>query len=339
MNLYALVIEDDQDAGELMVEMLRSFGFEVDLVDHPHDALFSFSTRPPDLLILDLCLPGMTGPAFLDSVGSMGGTRNLAVVAVSAVYPKENPISQAALDKGAAIFVGKPFTRDVMRIAARKALGRPLPDEMSPEVPQSQADSNDEIVPPLQDDDSPEVHVLSEDFDDQSEGEEHFEIDPETDEHTVQRAANTSWEQALANHQETEQEPNEPGPSLVDPEPQTQAAQETAGSTQEANKGPSSLPPIHAFLADRNATLVIERCNETTLWVRCAGASLESGSTFRAEMTYTEPGQRRPVRFRMLLTVGSYDTTGPAPRAQLEVTEIKPLKRWRQLVEKTSSGR
>ncbi|HCP46829.1 MAG TPA: hypothetical protein DIU15_12355, partial [Deltaproteobacteria bacterium] len=128
MSIYALVIEDDQDAGELMVQMLQSFGLEVDLIDHPHDALFAISTRLPDLLVLDLCLPGMAGPTLLDSIHGMG-SKDLPIVAVSAVYPKDHAITQAALAKGAAIFIGKPFTREVMRIAAQKALGCLLPDK------------------------------------------------------------------------------------------------------------------------------------------------------------------------------------------------------------------
>jgi len=329
MTMHALVIEDDQDAGELMVQMLRSFGFEVELVDHPHDALFVLSNRPPDLLVLDLCLPGMTGPAFLESARSMGASTDLAVVAVSAVYPKEDPISQAALAGGAAIFLGKPFTRDVMRIAARKALRRLLPDEI-PKAPPPPPEPDDHPgqAPLSQGADSAEVEVLADDFDGQG-----IQPGPTTPDPMDDGPSTGDLDFVMEDDDD-----DETGPSPQERTPPEKSKAPPPSKDVAADTGSATLPPIQAFLADRNAVLVIERCSESELWVRCAGAVLTADESFRAEMSYTAPGQRRPIRFKMLLTVVSYDPTGAVPRAHLEMTEVKPLERWKRLVQEVESS-
>ncbi len=58
-----LVLDDDEALGELLTEYLGGFGFTVRTVAHPEEGLRAIRSDPPDLVVLDLMLPGMDGLA------------------------------------------------------------------------------------------------------------------------------------------------------------------------------------------------------------------------------------------------------------------------------------
>ena len=56
-----LVIDDDEGLNTLLAEYLGRFGFTVTAVTHPDDGLRTLRAAPPDIVVLDLMLPGMDG--------------------------------------------------------------------------------------------------------------------------------------------------------------------------------------------------------------------------------------------------------------------------------------
>ena len=56
-----LVIEDDQDTADMMLNLLENVGFSTNFVDSGVTALERIATSPPDLILLDLALPDMSG--------------------------------------------------------------------------------------------------------------------------------------------------------------------------------------------------------------------------------------------------------------------------------------
>jgi len=58
---HILVIDDDEGLTELLAEFLARFGFAVRAAAHPEEGLRALRADPPDLVVLDLMLPGMDG--------------------------------------------------------------------------------------------------------------------------------------------------------------------------------------------------------------------------------------------------------------------------------------
>ena len=56
-----LIVEDEPAIAEAVEYALKAEGFEVEAVDDGNDALEQARTRPYDLLVLDLMLPGLSG--------------------------------------------------------------------------------------------------------------------------------------------------------------------------------------------------------------------------------------------------------------------------------------
>ena len=61
MTRHVLLLDDDEKLNALLGEYLGRFGFTVRAFVHPNDALQSFKSDPPDLVILDVMLPGVDG--------------------------------------------------------------------------------------------------------------------------------------------------------------------------------------------------------------------------------------------------------------------------------------
>ena len=56
-----MVVDDDQDLAEMLSIVLTSAGMEVDLVNRGDQVMDLFNTNPPDLVLLDVMLPGVDG--------------------------------------------------------------------------------------------------------------------------------------------------------------------------------------------------------------------------------------------------------------------------------------
>jgi PAS domain S-box-containing protein len=61
LDLRLVLVDDDIDAGDSLAEVLRLSGAEVHVFDNGPDALEQFASLDPDVVILDIGMPGMTG--------------------------------------------------------------------------------------------------------------------------------------------------------------------------------------------------------------------------------------------------------------------------------------
>lgn len=67
-----LVIEDDRFIGEMYVRSLKHEGYEVDWVVDGHDGLVAATSKPYDVILLDIMLPEMRGPEILKALRGNG---------------------------------------------------------------------------------------------------------------------------------------------------------------------------------------------------------------------------------------------------------------------------
>ena len=104
-----VLVEDDADIRELTMIMLEAEGYEVLAFEDGQSALAECTVRPPDLVVLDCMLPGISGLGVLRRLRVHPATHDVPVVMVSAFSEPSNV--EAAHHAGAQRFVAKPFSR------------------------------------------------------------------------------------------------------------------------------------------------------------------------------------------------------------------------------------
>lgn len=108
-----LVVEDHPDARELLVFQLRRFGYKIIEAADGHEAVEKALAEKPNLIIMDLGLPGMNGIEATVSIKQHAETANIPVVAytawVSSLY------KEAALKAGITAYLVKPVSPQLLR--------------------------------------------------------------------------------------------------------------------------------------------------------------------------------------------------------------------------------
>jgi DNA-binding NarL/FixJ family response regulator len=118
-----LCIEDDRDASALICEELVDRGFEVDAAYNGRDGLSAILKRPPDLVLSDVGMPGMSGFDLLDRLTTMEPRfENMPFVFLTALGDHESELKAWRL--GADDFLTKPVDYDVLAALITARLAR-----------------------------------------------------------------------------------------------------------------------------------------------------------------------------------------------------------------------
>jgi DNA-binding response OmpR family regulator len=119
---YVLVVEDDPDIGGLLLHYLQKAGFEAALVATGRDAVSNVRKRQPDLILLDLMLPGLSG---LDVCRALRGDADTAAVPIIMITAKAEESDRiVGLELGADDYVAKPFSPNEVIARVRALLRR-----------------------------------------------------------------------------------------------------------------------------------------------------------------------------------------------------------------------
>jgi two-component system, OmpR family, alkaline phosphatase synthesis response regulator PhoP len=115
---HILIIEDDRDIAELLQRYLTRAGHVTDALADGREALAFIRSRVPDLVILDLMLPGVEGLEVCRALRQSPATRGLPIIMLTARSEESDRI--AGFELGADDYVTKPFSpRElVARVAA-----------------------------------------------------------------------------------------------------------------------------------------------------------------------------------------------------------------------------
>jgi CheY-like chemotaxis protein len=112
----ALLVEDNPTNRKLMRDILE-IRFEVVETPTAEEALTLVQTRKPDLMVLDLQLPGMDGLTLVRRLKEAPETREIPIVAVSADAMQAN--IDRALKAGCVSYVTKPIIEDPFALVDR----------------------------------------------------------------------------------------------------------------------------------------------------------------------------------------------------------------------------
>jgi CheY-like chemotaxis protein len=116
-----LVCDDDDGLRELMKVTLATEYRIVEAVDG-EQALSALAADKPDVVLLDVMLPGYSGLQVLEAMRSDESLRDVPVIVVSAW---QTPTDQeAAKEAGANAFLGKPFELEELTGCVAKLLGK-----------------------------------------------------------------------------------------------------------------------------------------------------------------------------------------------------------------------
>jgi PleD family two-component response regulator len=114
---YLLFADDNEDMRHMVRDLLESSGHEIGLAADGPSALASVREREPDLLILDLNMPGLSGYDVCREVKRNPGTARVPVLMLTAQSSVEHKLE--GFDAGADDYLPKPF--DARELRARVA--------------------------------------------------------------------------------------------------------------------------------------------------------------------------------------------------------------------------
>ncbi|HZX66228.1 MAG TPA: response regulator transcription factor, partial [Myxococcales bacterium] len=117
-----LVVEDEKDLADLMQFNLQKAGYETLSARSGDEALAISRTRTPDLVLLDLMLPGIPGTEVCRQLKSSQRTRNVPVIMVTARGEEVDRV--VGFELGADDFVTKPFSMRELILRVRAVLRR-----------------------------------------------------------------------------------------------------------------------------------------------------------------------------------------------------------------------
>jgi pilus assembly protein CpaE len=120
-----MVIDDDDELLKLVSLILERGGHEPLLVDDPYQAMARLVEEEPDLLILDVMMPGVSGHEIARLIRATAAISHLPIVVLSARAQAVD--RQAALESGADDYLAKPVVPQTLLETIDQLLSPPAP--------------------------------------------------------------------------------------------------------------------------------------------------------------------------------------------------------------------
>lgn len=126
MDANVVVVEDDLAIQEVLRYTLVQAGFDVRIAGSGEEALNMVRTVLPDVLLVDLMLPGMSGTTLARQIRQDSRTRDLPLIMVTARADESDRVQ--GLDIGADDYITKPFSPRELVARIRAVLRRRAPE-------------------------------------------------------------------------------------------------------------------------------------------------------------------------------------------------------------------
>jgi CheY-like chemotaxis protein len=118
-----LIVDDNEDARESQAMLLRDVGHDVSCVPNGREALAHVLSDVPDVILLDLLMPEMDGPSFLEVIRSYLRIQSLPVVVLTALSDSPMIDRAQALKVNSILIKGKATPADIQK-AVEEAIHR-----------------------------------------------------------------------------------------------------------------------------------------------------------------------------------------------------------------------
>ncbi len=119
---HVLVVEDEKPIQELICYNLKKEGYRVDSVTSGEEALRSVRSQKPDLVLLDLMLPGVDGLEVCKTMRAEDNSATIPIIMVTAKGEEMDVVT--GLELGADDYITKPFSPKILTTRIKTVLRR-----------------------------------------------------------------------------------------------------------------------------------------------------------------------------------------------------------------------
>ena len=119
MGNKILVVDDDPEISSLVQYTLESLGHQVKVCDNGREVIDTLRSYKPELLVLDVMLPGIDGYSLATQISEDPDLSNMPIIVLSALEPSRTMFQRFSQ---VAAFMTKPFNTDDLLEAVKTAL-------------------------------------------------------------------------------------------------------------------------------------------------------------------------------------------------------------------------
>jgi putative two-component system response regulator len=113
MNSRVLIVDDEFSGRQTLESVLEGEGYDLDMAENGMEALEKAKAGMPDVILLDVMMPGMTGFEVCQRIRSDPKVAEIPIIVLTALDDRESMLT--ALKSGADDFISKPFDRYELR--------------------------------------------------------------------------------------------------------------------------------------------------------------------------------------------------------------------------------
>lgn len=122
MRKKILVVDDEADINQMLAEQLSDVGYETIVASDGNEALRKIQLIKPDLVILDVVMPGLDGPSVCAALKEDPRTKNIPVIFLTGLRPKEDELRGVEIG-GYPVFA-KPFNFEELLGTVREMINQ-----------------------------------------------------------------------------------------------------------------------------------------------------------------------------------------------------------------------
>jgi two-component system phosphate regulon response regulator PhoB len=127
-----LIVEDETDLGLLLISNLEAEGFSVEVCERGDKAELRLEERPPDVVILDRMVPGVSGLELCRRMRARENTRDTPIIMLTARGEESERVR--ALSVGADDYMVKPFSVPELLARVKALLRRSNPNRIATQL-------------------------------------------------------------------------------------------------------------------------------------------------------------------------------------------------------------
>jgi two-component system alkaline phosphatase synthesis response regulator PhoP len=129
-----LIVEDDEDIQQLVGYNLIKAGFQVEYADSGEEALGKIKKQYPDLILIDIMLPGMDGIEVCKVLRTENETAEIPIIMLTAKGEETDIVE--GFELGADDYITKPFSPKILLSRIKAVLRRKVKEEAAPSTPE-----------------------------------------------------------------------------------------------------------------------------------------------------------------------------------------------------------
>lgn len=119
-----LIVDDEKDALFVLEKELAARGYSVITTDNGDDALVLARSQMPDLIILDVMMPGMDGTEVDAQLHEDALTRDIPVIFLTCLFQNTQGREQGHVVDDGKVLVGRPYSKEALLSQIEKLVSR-----------------------------------------------------------------------------------------------------------------------------------------------------------------------------------------------------------------------